>query len=112
LAQADPGEFQGALSFGFCPDFEPPIEFCEGHGIEWTNGPVPRSVLLKPSQKLLDPWVAFQGANDQVCDPNVTREFVQQVSTGKFVLCPKAGHGFGHLTNWLPKFQKVWKGMK
>jgi dienelactone hydrolase len=108
LAQSPPGEFQGALSFGFCPDFEPAVDFCPGNGLEWTNGPVEHSVLLKPSQNIKDPWIAFQGTNDQVCDPHVTEDFVKQVSGGQFILCPKAGHGFGHLANWLPEFKQIW----
>jgi dienelactone hydrolase len=108
LAQAPPGAFQGALSFGFCPDFEPAINLCPGNGLKWINGPIEKSVLLKPSQSIRDPWIAFQGANDQVCDPHVTEEFVERVSNGQFVLCPKAGHGFAHLASWLPEFKKIW----
>jgi len=108
LAQSKPGEFQGALSFGFCPDFEPAVDFCQQNGLEWTNGPIQKSVLLKPSQSIRDPWIAFQGANDQVCDPVITEAFAQKVSTGQFILCPKAGHGFAHLANWLPQFKQIW----
>jgi len=108
LAQSSPGEFNGALSFGFCADFEPAVDFCKGNGLEYIKGSTPNSVLLQPSKAIQDPWVAFQGATDAVCDPQKTETFTHQVSTGEFVLIPKAGHGFAHLAGWMPEFRRIW----
>jgi dienelactone hydrolase len=108
LAQASPGQFTGALSFGFCADFEPAVTFCKGNGLEYLKGPLPNSILLQPSRSIQDPWVTFQGSTDEVCDPLKTEAFTQQVSTGEFVLIPKAGHGFAHLAGWMPEFHRVW----
>jgi len=108
LAQASPGQFTGALSFGFCADFEPALSFCKGNGLEYSKGPVPNSVLLQPSGNIQDPWVTFIGSIDEVCNPQETEIFTRQVSTGEFVLIPKAGHGFAHLAGWMPEFHRVW----
>jgi dienelactone hydrolase len=108
LAQSSPGEFRGALSFGFCTDFEPAVDFCKGNGLEYTTGSVHNGVVLLPSKAIQDPWVTFQGATDVVCNPQKTEDFTNQVSTGEFVLIPKAGHGFAHLNGWMPEFRRVW----
>ena len=108
LAQASPGQFTGALSFGFCADFEPATDFCKGNGLEYTKGNIPNSVVLQPSKAIQDPWVTFQGSTDEVCDPQKTHEFTNEIATGQFILIPKAGHGFAHLNGWMPEFHRVW----
>ena len=108
LAQASPGQYSGALSFGFCADFEPATDFCKGNGLEYTKGDIPNSVVLQPSKAIQDPWVTFQGSTDEVCDPQKTQAFTSEVGTGQFILIPKAGHGFAHLNGWMPEFRRVW----
>jgi dienelactone hydrolase len=107
LAQASPGEFSGAVSFGFCADFEPAVDFCSGNGLDYVKGSIPHSIVLQPSKAIQDPWITFQGSIDEVCDPQKTREFTSEIRTGEFILIPKAGHGFAHLQGWLPEFRRI-----
>src|SRR5262249_17490997 len=59
---------------------------------------------VKPSSKIANPWIAMNGALDQVCDLPATREFVAATHNGTLVELPKVGHGYSVPMNWLPQF--------
>jgi type IV secretory pathway VirJ component len=107
LVEAPPGTFRGALSLGFCPDLELSRPMCKGHGLEWTPGPKGKGVVFLPATTLEQPWVAFQGVIDQVCDPAGTQQFVGKVPGGEVVMLPKVGHGYSVPRNWEPQFKEV-----
>ncbi len=106
LAQAPANTFLGAMSLGFCPDLDLSKPLCRGSGLEWTKGPRGKGYSFRPAAHLAVPWVAFQGAIDQVCDAANTQAFVKQVNRGKIVMLPKVGHGFSVPKNWLPQLKK------
>jgi type IV secretory pathway VirJ component len=112
IVQAQPSTFPAAFSFGFCADFSAKKPFCKGKGLEWDKGLKKNSILFRPTKNLQNPWIVFQGYDDQVCNEDVTREFVQQVPHGEFVLLPKVGHGFNVMKNWLPKFQEIFRNIE
>jgi len=105
VVQAPSNTFLGAISLGFCPDLDLSKSFCRGSGLAWTRGPHGKGVSFLPAAHLAVPWVAFQGAVDQVCDAGKTRDYVEQVNNGKIVLLPKVGHGFSVPKNWMPQFK-------
>jgi type IV secretory pathway VirJ component len=106
LVQAPPNTFLGAISLGFCPDLLITKPFCKGQGIEFKRGPHGRGVSFLPAKKLEEPWIAFQGTIDQVCDPAATEAYVKKVSGGEIVTLPKVGHGFSVPKHWLPQFKE------
>ncbi len=105
LAQAPGNTFLGAISLGFCPDFELSKSLCRGSGLEWTKGPHGKGYSFLPATHLAVPWVAFQGTIDQVCDAEKTKTYATQVNNGKIVMLPKVGHGFSVPKNWMPQFK-------
>jgi type IV secretory pathway VirJ component len=107
LVQAPPTTFRGAISLGFCPDLPLKKPLCRGSGLEWEKGPKGIGYAFLPAASLEVPWIAFQGTIDQVCNPEVTENFVRQVKNGQLVLLPKVGHGFEVQKNWMPQFKKV-----
>ncbi len=107
LVQAPPGTFRGAISLGFCPDLEVSKPMCKGHGLEWTAGPKGKGVVFLPTATLEQPWVAFQGVIDQVCDPAGTQAFVGKVAGAEVVMLPKVGHGYSVQKNWMPQFKEA-----
>lgn len=107
LVQSNPGEFSGAISLGFCPDLPLTKPLCRGSGLEWEPGPKGRGYSFLPATTLQDPWIAFQGTIDQVCDARATDEYVKQVTRGEIVLLPKVGHGFSVQRNWMPQFRRA-----
>lgn len=106
-AQAPANVFAGALSFGFCPDFEYRKPFCQGNELETSPMLHRRGLYVLPDVALRTPWIVFQGSVDEVCNPDVTRDFVRQVPSGEFVFLPKVGHGFAKERNWLPQFRRA-----
>jgi type IV secretory pathway VirJ component len=106
LAQAPGNAFLGAISLGFCPDFDLSKPFCRGSGLAWTKEPQGKGYHFIPATHLAVPWIVFQGAIDQVCDTEKTRAYVNQVNNAKIVVLPKVGHGFSVPKNWLPQFKK------
>lgn len=111
LVQAPPHTFAGAISMGFCPEMMLDRPLCRGEGLEqdpYTH-PKEKGYSFRPYGNLQDPWLVFQGAVDQVCDENVTRDFVKQVPQGRFVLLPKVGHGFRIAANWMPEFADAFR---
>ncbi len=107
LVQAPPKTFAGAMSLGFCPDMPlaPPI--CRGQGLEWDLMKKGHGLNFRPfGGGLHEPWLAFQGEVDKVCDPPSTRAFVAKVPGGHLVWLPKVGHGYSVPRNWLPQFKQ------
>lgn len=107
LVQAPPGTFGGAVSLGFCPDLDLAKPMCRGHGLEWTTGPKGKGVNFLPTSTLEQPWIAFQGVVDQVCDPAGTQSFVAKTARADVVMLPKVGHGYSVQRNWLPQFRQA-----
>ena len=105
LAQAPGNTFLGAISLGFCPDLALTKPLCQGSGLQWTKGPRGQGYRFLPATHLAVPWIALQGAIDQVCNAEKTKNFVRQVHNGKIVWLPKVGHGFSVPKNWLPQLE-------
>lgn len=109
LVQAPPNTFGGAISLGFCPDLPLVKPMCHGRGLDWTTGPRGKGFSFLPARVLSEPWVAFQGTIDQVCDPKQTEQFVSQTANGEIVVLPKVGHGYSVPKNWLPQFRETYR---
>jgi len=107
LVQAPPNTFVGAISLGFCPDLPLTKPLCRGNGLEWKPGPTGKGYWFQPATNLQPPWIAFQGAIDQVCHAAATETYVKQVKNGEIVLLPKVGHGFSVQRNWMPQFKET-----
>jgi type IV secretory pathway VirJ component len=107
LVQAPPGTFAGAISLGFCPDLMLAKPMCRGHGLEWVAGPKGHGVDFLPASTLEQPWIAFQGVIDQVCDPAGTESFVAKTAHGEVVMLAKVGHGYSVPRNWEPQFKQA-----
>lgn len=105
LVQAPSTTFRGAISMGFCPDLPVRKPFCRGNGLEWDPVSKPRGVKFRPAGALAAPWIAFQGAIDQVCSAEAVRAFVDRTHGAELVLLPRVGHGFSVERNWLPQFR-------
>jgi pimeloyl-ACP methyl ester carboxylesterase len=107
IVQAPPHTFAGAMSLGFCPDMplHPPI--CRGQGLEWDLMKSGNGLNFRPyGGGLQEPWVAFQGEIDKVCDPPSTKRFLTKVPGGELVWLPHVGHGYSVPRNWLPQFKQ------
>lgn len=109
LVQSPPNTFGGAVSMGFCPELPLTKPFCKGSGLEWKPGAKGKGCSFLPAKTLLNPWIAFQGTIDHVCDAAMVENYVRQVTNGKIVLLPKVGHGFSVQRNWLPQFIGVFR---
>ena len=108
LVQSPPGTFAGALSLGFCPDQDfAGAELCPGAGLHYAQN-AQHELVLEPATTLHQPWIAFQGQKDQVCNPQATDEFAAKVAGGEVVRLPLVGHGFGVERNWLPQFRDAY----
>jgi type IV secretory pathway VirJ component len=108
LVQAPPGTFAGALSLGFCPDQDfAGAALCPGSGLRYKEN-AQHELVFEPARTLREPWVAFQGQKDQVCDPHTTDEFAAQVTGGTVVKLPLVGHGFSVERNWMPQFRAAY----
>jgi type IV secretory pathway VirJ component len=107
LVQAPGVTFRGGVSLGFCPDLSVTKPFCRGNGLEWDPAPKGRGVVFRPAATLEVPWIALQGTIDQVCDPNMTKEFVGRVPHGEIVLLPRVGHGYSVERNWMPQLRNA-----
>ncbi len=107
LVQAPPTTFAGAMSMGFCPDLPLTRPMCKGRGLTWVPGPKGKGYSFSPSDDLEAPWVALQGAIDQVCRPALTEEFAGKVRGAEVVMLPKVGHGFSAPRNWMPQFRSA-----
>ena len=109
LAQAPPNTFRGAISMGFCPDLSLNKPFCTGHGLKSEPTVKEYGYKFLPTRGLVNPWIAFQGTIDQVCDASMVESYVKQVNSAEVVMLPKVGHGFSVQKNWLPQFRESFK---
>jgi len=105
LAQAPPNTFRGGISLGFCPDLAVAKPFCRGSGLTSKPNAKGPGLRFDPIEEIASPWIAFQGAIDQVCDANATQQYVSRVKGAEIVLLPKVGHGFSVQKNWMPQFR-------
>ena len=104
LAQAPTNTFAGALSVGFCPDLLLHKPLCGGEGLKFTRRSNDGGIDVQASTKIGNPWIAVNGALDQVCDLPMTRDFVARTHNATLVELPKVGHGYSVPKNWMPQF--------
>ena len=109
LVQAPPSTFSGGISMGFCPDLELTHPFCPGHGIASDPGPKGKGVVFRPASTLEQPWIAFQGTIDQVCNKDDVVKYTAKVKGGETVLLPDVGHGFSKANKWAPQFRQAFR---
>jgi type IV secretory pathway VirJ component len=108
LVQSPPGTFAGALSLGFCADQDfAGAQLCPGTGLHYTQN-ARHELVFAPATTLKQPWLAFQGDKDQVCDAHAAQSFAAQVRNGAVVELPLVGHGFGVERNWMPQFRAAY----
>jgi type IV secretory pathway VirJ component len=108
LVQSPPGTFAGALSLGFCADQDfAGAQLCPGAGLHYTQN-AHHELVFAPATTLKQPWLAFQGDKDQVCDAHAAQSFAAQVRNGAAVELPLVGHGFGVERNWMPQFRAAY----
>ena len=111
LVQAPPGTFAGALSLGFCADQDfAGAQLCPGAGLHFSENKQ-GELVFKPAAHLRQPWIAFQGEKDEVCDPHAAAEFAAQVAGGAIVKLPLEGHGFSVERNWVPQFRAAYASL-
>ncbi|MEO8465021.1 MAG: AcvB/VirJ family lysyl-phosphatidylglycerol hydrolase [Gammaproteobacteria bacterium] len=104
LAQAPINTFAGALSIGFCPDLLLHKPLCGGENLRFTRRKNDGGIDVQPSTTIGNPWIAVNGALDQVCDLAGTRDFVSRSHNASLVELPNVGHGYSVPKNWLPQF--------
>lgn len=108
LVQSPPGTFAGALSLGFCPDQDfAGAALCRGAGLRYSPNRQ-HELVLEPDSALEQPWIAFQGEQDRVCEARTTEMFAARVAHGEIVRLPLVGHGFAVTRNWLPQFRAAY----
>ena len=111
LVQSPPGTFAGALSLGFCADQDfAGAQLCAGNGLHYTQNRQ-HELVFEPAHDLRQPWIAFQGQTDQVCNPRAAEEFAAQVEGGAVVKLPLVGHGFSVERNWMPQFRAAYASL-
>lgn len=111
LVQSPPGTFAGALSIGFCPDQDfAGAALCPGAGLHYTQGKK-NDLIFEPAKTLRQPWIAFQGQQDQVCGPAPVDRFAAQTSGAQVVKLPLVGHGFSVERNWMPQFREAYRSI-
>ncbi|MCB1624997.1 MAG: virulence factor family protein [Pseudomonadales bacterium] len=109
LVQSPPGTFAGAMSLGFCSDQDiGEAQLCPGYGLKYTRNRR-GDALFEPASHLREPWVAFQGQQDRVCNPAAVDQFVADVAGAAVVKLPSVGHGFSVQRNWLPQFRAAYR---
>ncbi|HYL69906.1 MAG TPA: AcvB/VirJ family lysyl-phosphatidylglycerol hydrolase, partial [Candidatus Dormibacteraeota bacterium] len=100
--------FAGALSLGFCADQDfAGASLCPGAGLHYSEN-APHELVFEPAKDLRQPWIALQGQQDQVCNPQAAAQFAAAVSGAQLVALPSVGHGFGVERNWLPQFRAAY----
>jgi type IV secretory pathway VirJ component len=108
LVQSPPGTFAGALSLGFCAEQDfAGANLCPGAGLHYAPN-TRHELVFQPAAALKQPWIAFQGQKDQVCNPRAADNFVAQVAAGQIVRLPLVGHGFSVERNWMPQFRDAY----
>jgi len=103
LAQAPTNTFAGALSIGFCPDLLLHKPLCGGENLKFTRRKNDGGIDVQPSAKIGNPWIAVNGALDEVCNLAATRDFVSKSHNASLVELPKVGHGYSVPKNWMPQ---------
>jgi type IV secretory pathway VirJ component len=111
ICQAPPNTFKAAISLGFCPDLPLKTPPCKGSGLTWKKDPKKKIYIFEPDSHLETPWVALQGNIDEVCNEQITNDFVAKVPGAKIVMLNKVGHGFSVPKNWLPQFKQAFSGL-
>ena len=108
LVQSPPGTFAGALSLGFCAeqDFSG-AQLCPGAGLHYAPN-AKHELVFEPARTLKQPWIAFQGGKDQVCNAQAAHAFAGEVTDGAIVELPLVGHGFSVEKNWMPQFRQAY----
>jgi type IV secretory pathway VirJ component len=112
LAQAPRGTFRSAISLGFCPDqiFNGALP-CKVYGLSYSVESKPKSVdnvIFEPHKQLGDPWIAAQGARDQVCNADTARSFAASIPSARLLDLPRVGHGFSVTANWWPQLRAAY----
>jgi type IV secretory pathway VirJ component len=108
LVQSPPGTFAGALSLGFCAEQDfAGANLCPGAGLRYSPN-ARHELVFQPAAALKQPWIAFQGQQDEVCNPHAADAFVAQVGNGQIVRLPLVGHGFSVERNWMPQFRDAY----
>jgi type IV secretory pathway VirJ component len=108
LVQSPPGTFAGALSLGFCADQDfAGAQLCPGAGLHYSQNEH-HELVFAPARTLKQPWIAFQGAQDQVCSAKAAADFAAQVPNSAVVALPLVGHGFSVERNWMPQFRAAY----
>jgi type IV secretory pathway VirJ component len=111
LVQSPPGTFAGALSLGFCADQDfAGAQLYPGAGLRYSENKQ-HELVFEPAKQLKQPWLAFQGEKDQVCNPHAAEEFAAQVEGGAVVKLPLVGHGFSVERNWMPQFRAAYASL-
>ncbi len=104
LVQSPPGTFAGALSLGFCADQDfVGVSLCPGAGLHYSTNKQ-HELVFEPATSLKQPWIAFQGQKDEVCNAHAADVFAAKVANGQIVQLPTVGHGFSVERNWMPQF--------
>jgi type IV secretory pathway VirJ component len=104
LVQSPPGTFAGALSLGFCADQDfVGVSLCPGAGLHYSTNKQ-NELVFEPAATLKQPWIAFQGQKDEVCNPQAADVFAAKVANGEIVRLPTVGHGFSVESHWMPQF--------
>ncbi len=105
LNQAPAGTFAGALSLGFCPDFEMSKPFCEANLLRTqVRHKAPKGFDFLAVKATPAPWAVLQGDIDQICDAQATAGFVNAIGNSTLVRLPKVGHGFSVQKNWQSQY--------
>ncbi len=103
MTQAPSGTFAGGLGLGFCPDLSIDKPLCKANALTYTKRKG-RGYDLGRVDELRDPFIALQGAEDRICIPEATRQFVESIKGGSVVMLPKVGHGYANEPRWLPQY--------
>ncbi|HEY1492692.1 MAG TPA: AcvB/VirJ family lysyl-phosphatidylglycerol hydrolase [Steroidobacteraceae bacterium] len=108
LVQSPPGTFAGALSLGFCADQDfVGVSLCPGADLHYSTNQQ-NELVFAPAANLKQPWIAFQGQKDEVCNPQAAEVFAAKVANGEIVRLPAVGHGFSVERNWMPQFHDAY----
>jgi type IV secretory pathway VirJ component len=101
-AVADKDVFAGAISLGFCPRLDMGKALCKRDGLQFFDNAVGSRVTLAAVDKVAQPWVVLQGANDARCEVSVVRDFVGKVDGAAISVLPGTGHDMFATRNGLP----------
>ncbi|MCF2444220.1 hypothetical protein L0657_09645 [Dyadobacter sp. CY345] len=109
LAQSPANTFSGAIAFGFCPDLQISRPLCSGSGLKIHPLDQEKGFFLEVSKNLQEPFLVFQGKQDEVCDFKTTATFFKQIPNARLITLEKVGHGFSVKQNWVPQLMSAYK---